>query len=293
MTKASVCQTTQSAPFLPSYSITLPHTHTHREHTHRDTRRDTRPHTQCCCMLANVSTYMHTQCLFFCSLASGSTSQCPVPKQDTGCLGSVCTRPTPPLGQLTDPPYKVHIFVLPKSHWDCPVPSFGNGPSLGTCETWVWPSMHFSQCNVFSVQPTVLLTHSLAKPMNITSAPIFKYLVEVLECPCTLKYMPSMVCLVPVIELLGQQYTKWCQVPCLCCLCLEIWSCSISPFELGHSQGLDLALGFDKFVPCLEFDPKCFTPDLLWPPWQPTLLQVLTEDVAKNLLSDPPSPHNA
>jgi hypothetical protein len=52
-------------------------------------------------------------------------------------------------------------------------------------------------------------------------------------------------------------------VPCLCCLCLEIWSCSISPFELGHSQGLDLALGFDKFVPCLEFDPKCFTPDLL------------------------------
>ena len=30
MTKASVCQTTQSAPFLPSYSITLPHTHAHR-----------------------------------------------------------------------------------------------------------------------------------------------------------------------------------------------------------------------------------------------------------------------
>ena len=40
-----------------------------------------------------------------------------------------------------------------------------------------------SQCNGFSVQPTVLLTHSLAKPMHITSAPIFKYLVEVLECP--------------------------------------------------------------------------------------------------------------
>jgi hypothetical protein len=43
--------------------------------------------------------------------------------------------------------------------------------------------------------------------------------------------VPSMVCLVPVIELLGQQYTKWCQVPCLCCLCLEIWSCSISLFS--------------------------------------------------------------
>ena len=52
---------------------------------------------------------------FFCSPASGSTSQCPVPKQDTVCLGSVCTRPTPPLGQLTDPPYKVLIFVLPNT----------------------------------------------------------------------------------------------------------------------------------------------------------------------------------
>ena len=52
---------------------------------------------------------------FCCSPASGSTSQCPVPKQDTVCLGSVCTRPTPPLGQLTDPPYKVLIFVLPKT----------------------------------------------------------------------------------------------------------------------------------------------------------------------------------
>ena len=204
-----------------------------------------------------------THISFFCSLASGSTSQCPVPKQDTGCLGSVCTRPTPPLGQLTDPPYKVLIFVLPKNPGIAQFQVLELGHILEHVKLGFDPPDILSQCNGFSVQPTVLLTHSLAKPMNITSAPIFKYLVEVLECPCTLKYMPSMVCLVPVIELLGQQYTKWCQVPCLCCLCLEIWSCSISPFELGHSQGLDLALGFDKFVPCLEFDPKCFTPDLL------------------------------
>jgi hypothetical protein len=107
MTKASVCQTTQSAPLLPSYSITLPHTHTHREHTQRHTQRDTHPHTHTCTHNAF--------CFFWGSLASGSTSQCPVPKQDTGCLGSVCTRPTPPLGQLTDPPYKVLILVLPKT----------------------------------------------------------------------------------------------------------------------------------------------------------------------------------
>ena len=221
MTKASVCQTTQSATFLPSYIIALPHTHTHthREHTERDTHTDTRPHTQCCCMLANVSTYMHTQCLFcFCSLASGSTSQCPVPKQDTGCLGSVCTRPTPPLGQLTDPPYKVLIFVLQKKPGIAQFQVLELGHLLEHVKLGLDPPDILSQCNGFSVQPTVLLTHSLAKPMHIASVPIFKYLVEVLECPCILKYMPSMVCLVPVIELLGQPYTKWCQVPCLCCL---------------------------------------------------------------------------
>ena len=43
LTKASVCQTTQSAPFLPSYSIALPHIHT--ENTHRDTHRETHTHT--------------------------------------------------------------------------------------------------------------------------------------------------------------------------------------------------------------------------------------------------------
>ena len=37
MTKASVCQTTQSAPFLPSYSIPLPHTYTQRTHTQTHT----------------------------------------------------------------------------------------------------------------------------------------------------------------------------------------------------------------------------------------------------------------
>ena len=48
MTKASVCQTTQSAPFLPSYSITLPHTYTQRTHAQRHTHRDTHPHTHTC-----------------------------------------------------------------------------------------------------------------------------------------------------------------------------------------------------------------------------------------------------
>ena len=136
MTQASVCQTTQSAPFLPSYSITLPHTHIHTENTQRDTHRHTPTHTMLLHASKCFNIHAHTMPLF-CSLASGPTSQCLVPKQDTGCLGSVCTRPTPPLGQLTDPPYKVLIFCTPKKHWDCPVPSFGIGPSLGTCETWV------------------------------------------------------------------------------------------------------------------------------------------------------------
>ena len=57
MTKASVRQTTQSAPFLPSYIIALPHTHTHREHTHRDTRTKTHTerHTPTHTMLLHVS----------------------------------------------------------------------------------------------------------------------------------------------------------------------------------------------------------------------------------------------
>ena len=55
MTKASVCQTTQSAPFLPSYSIALPHIHT--ENTHRDTHRETHTHTHT--MLLHVRIFQH------------------------------------------------------------------------------------------------------------------------------------------------------------------------------------------------------------------------------------------
>ena len=134
-TKASVCQTTQSAPFLPSYIITLPRTYTHREHTRRDTH--TERHTPTHTMLLHVSKCFKINAHEMTFLLTCQwVHQCLVPMQDTGCLGSVCTRPTPPLGQLTDPPYKVLIFYSRKP-WDCPVPSFGIGPSFGTCETWV------------------------------------------------------------------------------------------------------------------------------------------------------------
>ena len=213
MTKASVCQTTQSAPFLPSYSITLPHTHTHRKHTQthteRHTQRDTHPHTQCCCMLANVSTYMHTQCLVSAHLRVGPPASALYLSKTLVAWAVYVQGPPHLLANLLTHPTK-SSYVYSQKPWDCPLPSFGLGHLLEHVNLGFDPPDILSQCNGFSVQPTVLLTHSLAKPMHSTSAPIFKYLVEVLECPCTLKYMPSMVCLVPVIELLGQQYTKWC-----------------------------------------------------------------------------------
>ena len=112
--------THSSSTYMHTHTLTgLAHTHIHTQiHTSTDKplNVDHNMYSTSCKHVCICVVRIHNALPFFCSPASGSTSQCPVPKQDNVCLGSVCTRPTPPLGQLTDPPYKVLIFVLPKTH---------------------------------------------------------------------------------------------------------------------------------------------------------------------------------
>ena len=134
MTKASVCQTTQSAPFLPSYSITLPHTHTHREHTHRDTHRET--HT----MLLHVSKcfniHAHTM-PFFAHLPVGPPASALYLSKTLVAWAVYVQGPPHILANLLTHPTKSSSFVLPKTLWIAQFQVFGIGPYLGTCETWV------------------------------------------------------------------------------------------------------------------------------------------------------------
>ena len=133
MTKASVCQTTQSAPFLPSYSITLPHTPTHREHTQRHTHRDTHPHT----MLLHVSKCfnIHAHNAFFLHLPVGPPTSALYLSKTLVAWAVYVQGPPHLLANLLTHPTKSSSLYSQKP-WDCPVPSFGIGPSVGTCETW-------------------------------------------------------------------------------------------------------------------------------------------------------------
>jgi len=137
MTKASVLSNHTKCTLLAFLHHNIAtHTYTQRTHTERHTQRDTHPHTMLLHVSTCVNTHAHTMPFFFAHLPVGPPASALYLSKTLVAWAVYVQGPPHLLANLLTHPTK-SSYVYSQKLWDCPVPSFGIGPYLGTCETWV------------------------------------------------------------------------------------------------------------------------------------------------------------